>query len=144
MTVATAVAAGLALLSVGLSGASAEELAPPATISVAVDSTGVVHMKTGWATIGGTFTCTNATEVVLYADLQQPRRGALGGSSVDLDASLCDGAAHRWSMQVHTDLDAGEYGPGAGTVYTFGIVCTDVGCAHESTEQQLKLRAAKP
>lgn len=117
---------------------------PPPTLKVSVDPTGTVNGKTGYATIGGTVTCTDAVFVDVFTQLQQRigvRATVNGFGGFFTDGSLCTGTPQRWTSDVFPD--SGKFAGGKSASFTFSFACGTFECAAGYTEQTIKLRGGK-
>jgi len=117
---------------------------PPPTVALTVDPTGTVDGKTGYATIGGTVTCTDADFIAVLASLEQRvgvRSTVIGFGQFFTEGSLCDGAPHRWSTEIFPM--AGKFAGGKSASFTFSVACGSFQCSEGYVEQEIRLRGIK-
>jgi hypothetical protein len=103
---------------------------------------GTVDIKSGVATLHGTYTCTNAIWIGIYGDLSQPvgRVATVRGSFIF--EGTCDGTSRTWSAEVAplSGKFAGGNAPMVGGSFACGAVeCADGGV----TEQTVRLSVGK-
>lgn len=110
------------------------------TVQVTVDPVGHVDLRTGVATVSGTFTCSNGEDVVIEGRLRQNvgRVFAIQGEFSEVHTGMCDGSAHAWSAEVIPE--SGRFAAGKAIARVVAFVCTPVTCAVESVEQTIRLR----
>jgi hypothetical protein len=115
------------------------------TIAVTIDPVGRVDARTGVATLTGTFTCTNASQLIILGGVWQGRSSdddpmVFGQLQVGyLDASDCDGTLQLWSADV-ASFD-GKFRGGRADVAIDGTVCTSFSCVGvEMPHQAVQLR----
>ena len=111
---------------------------PPPTLDLTVDSRGSFDSKTGYATLRGSYTCTDAGYLEVYGDVSQTvgRIATIRGSFGFFAEGTCDGTSHRWTAQVQPS--SGKF-----LTVTFHYACGAFECADGYTEQVVRLNGGK-
>lgn len=111
---------------------------PPPTVTASVTS-GQVDVKSGAATLTGTFTCTNGTFVGIFGDLSQAvGRFTISGQFSFGSGSSCDGTPQPWRAVAIPQN--GKFAGGKAASVTFSITCGIIQCANGFNRQVVQLR----
>jgi hypothetical protein len=126
----------------GLLNISFNEIPPPPTVDITVNPTGTVDVRTGVATISGSYTCTNGDFIDVFVDARQTfGRFTIIGSGSFFDFGTCDGTPHGWSAQVFPQN--GKFAGGKTMTLTFAISCGPFECGVGFVEQTVQLRGTR-
>jgi Family of unknown function (DUF6299) len=111
----------------------------PPTLALTVAPTGTFNSKTGSATLGGTYTCTNASVVIINGEVSQAvgRVATIRGVFDFFLEGTCDGKVHRWTAEATPS--SGKFKGGKSLVVSLGAACGDVQCTSAFKEQLVKL-----
>jgi hypothetical protein len=121
---------------------SFEEIPPPPKLSLTVDPTGTVDIKTGVATLTGTFSCVNGDAIVGYVDARQNvGRFTVFGSGIFMQADACDGKLHPWAASVVPAN--GKFAGGKSMGVTFATSCGVSTCGEGYVEQIVQLHGGR-
>jgi len=123
----------------GLLNISLREAVPP-TLELTVNRMGQVDVRTGIATISGTYTCTNGEYLSGNTDGRQTvGRFAISGYGYFSNFGVCDGAPHPWSTILAPTN--GKFAGGKLMTTTWASVCGYF-CAYAYVQQEVQLRGA--
>jgi Family of unknown function (DUF6299) len=115
-----------------------EAAPPPPTIDVTVDPIAQFNPRTGAVTLHGTVNCSGVADFA-FVDVelrQRVGRGEVyGGGSIDV---TCDGADHRWSVEIYPFIGT-KFAGGKGASVTFAVACGPVECSFEYEEHRVQL-----
>jgi hypothetical protein len=116
---------------------------PPPTLDLTVDGRGSFDSKTGYATLRGTYTCTDADYLDVSGEVSQTvgRIATIRGSFGFFAGGTCDGTSHRWSAQAQPN--SGKFAGGKSLTVTFQYACGPFDCAYGYTEQVVRLNGGK-
>lgn len=114
---------------------------PPPTVDVSVDSRARVD-KSGTAWVTGSYTCTDADNIELDAELHQSvGRVTINGYGFVFDEGTCDGSPQPFSMPVSGENGKFAGGKAASIVFTYA--CGAFECADGYNEQRIQLSKGK-
>jgi hypothetical protein len=114
------------------------EIPPPPEVNLNVNPSGTVDIKTGVATISGTYTCSNGGFLDVFVDASQNAgRFTISGSGSFSDARTCDGTPHAWSADVVPQN--GKFAGGKSLTTTFTFSCGPFQCSSGFSEQTIQL-----
>jgi len=124
----------------GLLSISFNEAPPPPTVDITVNPNGTVNVRTGVATISGTYTCTNADFFFVDGQARQNvgRLFTIFGYFSLPDRGTCDGVPHSWSADVFPQ--SGKFASGQMITKIFWFACGPFECVDGSVEQTVRLR----
>jgi len=126
----------------GLLNISFNEAPPPPTVDITVNRKGTVNVRTGVATISGTFTCTDADFIDVFVDARQDvGRFSILGSGGFFEFGMCDGAPHGWAADVFPQ--AGKFAGGKTMTVAFAFACGPFECADGFVERTVLLRGGR-
>ena len=113
------------------------------TLDLTVDRQGSFNSKTGYVTLTGTYTCTDADFVEVYGSISQTvgRIATIRGDFSFYESGTCDGTAHRWSATAQPS--SGKFAGGKSLTVTFQYACGLLECADGYTEQVVRLNGGK-
>lgn len=115
---------------------------PPPEATITVNPRGVAN-KDGSATIGGTYSCTNADD--FFSDIEGTLTQQVGRVKITgfffVNPIQCDGATHTWSGTAYSDN--GLFKGGKGASVTFAFACGVFECAVGYAEQTVQLSGAR-
>ncbi|SCZ84452.1 hypothetical protein [Nitrosomonas mobilis] len=127
----------------GLLSISFNEVAPTTLDDFTVNPVGIVNIRTGVATISGTYTCNNGDFLGLFGDASQNvgRIATIRGDFFFFDSGTCNGTSHPWSGNVVPQN--GKFAGGKAMTMTFAFTCGPFQCADGYIEQKIQLRGGK-
>ncbi|MEX2554192.1 MAG: DUF6299 family protein [Actinomycetota bacterium] len=117
---------------------------PPPVISVTVDKSGTVDTDTGFATVGGTVTCSG--EGVEFAGVDGTLKQASRTHARKTDGFFftevpCDGGTHPWTAEVRPN--GADFAPGTASLNVNAFACNFFSCGEDHlTRQRVILTAA--
>lgn len=122
----------------GSMSVSFEEVPPPPRVNLTVNPSGTVNIKTGVATISGTFTCSGSDSLTAYVDARQNvGRFTILGSGLFTQAGACDGTPRAWTVNVVPAN--GKFAGGKSMAVTFAESCGISACGDSYLEQAVQL-----
>jgi len=126
----------------GLLSISFSEILTPTLDEFTVNRFGTVNVRTGVATISGTYTCTNADIIQTFVDARQNvGRFSILGSGAFFDFGTCNGTSHTWAADIFPQN--GKFAGGKAMTVTVGFACGPIECAFGYVEQKVQLRGGK-
>jgi hypothetical protein len=116
---------------------------PPPTVDVTVAPKGTFNSQTGVATLHGTYMCTDADFIDIFAYVSQSvgRIGTIRGSFEIFDVGTCDGSSHQWSADVSPD--SGKFAGGKTLTVAFSFACGEFECTEGFTQQVVHLSGGR-
>ena len=118
------------------------EVPPPPTLNITVNPYGKVNVRTGVATISGSYTCTDGYFVDISVGARQNvGRFTILGSGYFSDSGTCDGISHAWAAYVYPQN--GKFAGGMTMTVSFAYTCGDFECAFGYTEQKVQLQGGR-
>jgi hypothetical protein len=115
---------------------------PPPTVDFTVDPVGTFNARTGFATITGTYTCSNAEDIEVLGNARQAfGRFTIVGFFDFTDFGTCDGTTRSWSADVVPEN--GRFAGGTAMTVAFAFSCGGFECATDSETQTVQLRGGR-
>jgi hypothetical protein len=122
---------------------SFNEAPPPPAVDITVDPVGTFDARTGFATITGTYVCTNGDFIDVFGEARQGvGRFTIVGFFEFFDVDTCDGTTRSWSADVVPEN--GRFAGGKAMTVTFAFSCGAFQCAEDFDEQTVQLRGGRP
>jgi hypothetical protein len=122
---------------------SFNETPPPPTVDITVDPVGAFDARTGFATITGTYVCTNGDFIDVFGDAQQAAgRFTVVASFEFFAVDTCDGTTRSWSAVVIPEN--GRFAGGKAMTVTQAFSCGPFQCADDFETQTVQLRGDRP
>jgi len=120
---------------------SFREVPPPPTVEITLDRSGQVNVRTGIATISGTYTCSNGDSLEMRVGVRQNvgRLVTISGGTFLFGSVTCDGVPHTWSKDVFPN--GGKFAGGKAMTDAEAFVCGPFECGYSGfIEQTVQLR----
>jgi hypothetical protein len=112
---------------------------PPPEAQITTNPYGTFNSKTGTATIGVTFTCTNSDAMGIEGEARQEAGRFTVKGVFDVYAyGACDGTAHNWTALVYPT--AGKFAGGKALTISLGYACGMFDCGYGYSEQIVLLQ----
>lgn len=118
---------------------SVTETSPPPVITMTLDQVGQVDLRTGVATIGGTYVCDGQADLMLQRGRLSQRQGETYVVGNFEQTDLKCGGTFPWSAEIVPQ--SGQFKPGLSASLTQLIGCNALGCNFYETLDVVHLRA---